>query len=43
MIKENGSIIQRAGRTVFLTQEVSASYLRRAEQPEEQTEEIKAE
>ena len=41
MIKDAGPVIQRAGRTVFLTQEVAASYLRRAEQPEEQTEEIK--
>jgi putative RNA 2'-phosphotransferase len=43
MIKDNGPIIQRAGRTVFLTQEVASAYLRRAEQPEEQTEEIKEE
>ncbi|MEM0448835.1 MAG: RNA 2'-phosphotransferase [Methanomassiliicoccales archaeon] len=37
---QDGIVIQRAGRTVFLTQEVPPNYIRRAERPEEQTEEI---
>ncbi len=39
---EDGIVIQRAGRTVFLTLEIPAPYLRKAELPEvvEETEEI---
>ena len=39
---EDGIVIGRAGRTVFLTLEIPAEYLRKAEEPEviEETEEI---
>ncbi len=37
---EEGIVIQRAGRTVFLTDEVPPQFLKKAATPEEQTEEI---
>jgi len=37
---DEGVVIQRAGRTVFLVQDISSQYLKRAPTPEEQTEEL---
>jgi len=37
---DEGIVIQRAGRTVFLVQDISSQYLKRAPTPEEQTEEL---
>ena len=37
---EAGNIIQRAGRTVFLVREIPAEYLKRAEEPPVEEEEI---
>jgi len=37
---DEGVVIQRAGKTVFLVQDISSQYLKRAPTPEEQTEEL---